>query len=75
MQKAGTVVRIAQGLLVVRADAESIPQIGTPVVDENIDDVGQVVDVFGPTANPYLAIHPDENVHAPALLNATLYVT
>ena len=75
MQKAGPVVRIAQGLLVVRAAAESIPSIGTQVVDENIDQVGRVVDVFGPTSKPYLAISPGENVHAPALLNATLYVT
>lgn len=75
MQKAGTVVRIAEGLLVVRAATGSTPQIGTPVVDENIDDVGQVVDIFGPTSEPYLAINPDAEIHAPALLNATLYVT
>ncbi len=75
MQKAGPVVRIAQGLLIVEAPAESVPSIGTQVVDENIEEVGRVVDVFGPTSKPYLAITPGEDVHAPALLNDTLYVT
>lgn len=74
MQKAGTVVRIAQGLLVVRA-SDPVANIGTTVLDENIDDVGRVVDVFGPTSEPYLAVNPTEDIHAPSLLNASLYVT
>lgn len=75
MQRAGSVVRIAQGLLVARAASPDVPDIGTPVVDENLDTVGHVVDVFGPKERPYLSITPHDGVHAAGLLNASLYVT
>ena len=75
MQKAGSVVRIAQGLLVVRAAGPDTPSIGTDVVDENLDPVGHVVDIFGPVDSPYLGVTLDEGVHAAGLLNAPLYIT
>ncbi|PSP27475.1 H/ACA RNA-protein complex protein Gar1 [Halobacteriales archaeon QH_2_65_14] len=66
MKRAGTVVGTAQGVAVVRSDDDGYPAIGTPLVDENLDDVGTVVDVFGPVDRPYLAVSPD--VDNPALL-------
>lgn len=74
MQRAGSVVKIAQGLLVVRAAGDSTPDIGTSVVDEELTEVGHVVDIFGPTESPYLSITPDDGVHAAALLNSNLYI-
>ncbi|MFB6153063.1 MAG: H/ACA ribonucleoprotein complex subunit GAR1 [Halodesulfurarchaeum sp.] len=74
MHRAGTVARIAQGLLVVRSPDESHPDIGMVVVDENLQDVGQVVDVFGPVDRPYLAVTPEDSIHPPTLLNEPLYV-
>ncbi|MFB6267161.1 MAG: H/ACA ribonucleoprotein complex subunit GAR1 [Halodesulfurarchaeum sp.] len=74
MQRAGTVVRIAQGLLIVRAPDGTHPDIGESVIDENLEEVGQIVDVFGPRNRPYLAVSPAEEVHPPALLNTRLYV-
>ncbi len=73
MRRAGSVVRITQGLLVVRAADAEVPSIGTAMLDENLEEVGHVVDVFGPTGAPYLAVTPRDGVHAAGLLQAPLY--
>ncbi len=71
MKRVGEVVRIAQGLLVVRS-SDDHPDIGTSVIDENLDDVGTVVSVFGPVDRPYLAVSPTVDVLAP-YVGAALY--
>jgi RNA-binding protein len=73
MKRIGEVVRIAQNVAVVRAPDADHVDIGTPVVDENLDDLGRVVDVFGPVERPYLAVSPDDDVHLPALVGSPLY--
>jgi RNA-binding protein len=73
MRRVGEVVRVAQNVAVVRAPGEEYVDIGTEVVDENLDDLGRVVDVFGPVERPYLAVSPGEGVHLPALVGAKLY--
>ena len=73
MRRVGEVVRVAQHVAVVRSPDESYPDIGRSVVDENLDDLGRVVDVFGPVERPYLAVSPDEDVHLPALVGTKLY--
>ncbi|MEF8853037.1 MAG: Gar1/Naf1 family protein [Haloarculaceae archaeon] len=73
MRRVGEVVRTAQNVAVVRAPDEDYVEIGTEVVDENLDDLGRVVDVFGPVDRPYLAVSPDEDVHLPALVGTKLY--
>jgi RNA-binding protein len=73
MRRAGEVVRTAQGLAVVRVPDEERPDIGTRLVDEDLEEVGQVVDVFGPVERPYLAVSPDEGVTVAGLLGAVLY--
>jgi RNA-binding protein len=73
MRRVGEVVRVAQNVAVVRVPDESHPDIGTEVVDENLDDLGGVVDVFGPVGRPYLAVSPDGDVHLPALVGSKLY--
>ncbi len=73
MRRVGEVVRVAQHVAVVRASDEEHAEIGTGVVDENLNDLGRVVDVFGPVERPYLAISPDESVHLPALVGTKLY--
>lgn len=72
MKRAGTVVRTAQGLFVLRRDDDEYPSIGTAVVDEQLDDVGQVVDVFGPVDRPYLAVTPD-GMPSPSVVGDPLY--
>ncbi|WP_049899563.1 H/ACA ribonucleoprotein complex subunit GAR1 [Halococcus agarilyticus] len=65
MKRAGEVVRVAQGLAIVRCPDETHPDIGTELSDQELSTVGQVVDVFGPVERPYLAVDPRNE---PALL-------
>ena len=81
MRRIGSVVRTAQGLAVLRAedtdggsgDDRFRDEIGTSVLDDSLESVGRVVDVFGPVDRPYLAVTPDDDVHLPSLVGATLY--
>jgi RNA-binding protein len=73
VKRVGDVVRTAQGLAVVRAPDETKPEFGITVVDENLTEIGRVVDVFGPVARPYVAVSPNEDVRLPTLLGTTLY--
>jgi RNA-binding protein len=73
MKRVGRVVRTAQGIAVIRAPDETYPNIGTNVIDENLDTVGRVVDVFGPVDQPYVAVSPVEDVQLPLLLGNLIY--
>jgi RNA-binding protein len=73
MRRLGEVVRTAQGLAIVRCPGADHPDIGTMVVDENLDAVGRVVDVFGPVQRPYLAVTPDDGVALPMLVGGPVY--
>lgn len=66
MKRAGTALGTAQGVVVVRSPDESTLDIGTQLVDDSLQSVGRVVDVFGPVERPYLAVSP--TVENPALL-------
>ncbi|WP_114576356.1 H/ACA ribonucleoprotein complex subunit GAR1 [Saliphagus sp. LR7] len=75
VRRVGTVRDTAQGLLVLRAEegADHDDEIGTILLSESLEDVGRVVDVFGPVDRPYLAVTLEAGVHAPALVGSTLY--
>lgn len=73
MERVGTVDRTAQGLLVVRCEDDQYPDIGTMVVDESLNTVGRVVDVFGPVSRPYVAITPNEKDAIAMLVGTKLY--
>ncbi|WP_135829275.1 H/ACA ribonucleoprotein complex subunit GAR1 [Halorussus halobius] len=73
MHRLGEVVRTAQGLAVVRCPGDDPPDVGTEAVDEQLTAVGRVVDVFGPTARPYVAVSPDDGVALAPLLGSKLY--
>lgn len=72
MERLGTTERIAQGLAIVRVD--DVPNVGTEVVDDQLDDVGTVVDVFGPVDSPYAAVSPGGSRRLATLLGEALYV-
>jgi RNA-binding protein len=73
MRRVGEVVTSAQGLAIARASDESHPDLGAAVLDENLETVGRVVDVFGPVERPYIAVSPEIDVELPSLLGAKLY--
>jgi RNA-binding protein len=73
MRRLGEVVRTAQGLAVLRCSDDEPPEVGTEAVDEQLNAVGRVVDVFGPVSQPYVAVSPDEGVTLASLLGKKLY--
>ncbi len=73
MRRVGEVVRTAQGLAIVRPPDNDHPEIGTTVLDEGLSSVGRVVDVFGPIAQPYIAVTPEDRAALPSLLGQRLY--
>ncbi|WP_181692964.1 H/ACA ribonucleoprotein complex subunit GAR1 [Natronomonas sp. LN261] len=73
MKRVGEVVRTAQGLAILRSPDDTHPDVGTAVVDPELETVGRVVDVFGPVERPYMAVSPTEGVTLPALLGEKLY--
>lgn len=72
MHRIGSVVRTAQGLAIVRSPGEDHPDVGTDVVNESLDSIGRVVDVFGPVDQPYVAVSPHRDRPA-TLLREKLY--
>jgi RNA-binding protein len=73
VRRAGEVVRAAQGLAVVRSPDEDFPAVGTELVGEDLDAVGEVVDVFGPVDRPYLAVTPGDGVRPAGLIGQPVY--
>ncbi len=73
MKRVGEVVRTTQGLAVLRSPGEGYPDLGTGVVDQNLESVGRVVDVFGPVDRPYVAVSPKPEVTLATLLGEKLY--
>jgi RNA-binding protein len=73
MRRLGEVVSTPQGLVVCRLPDGDRPDIGATVLDESLDELGRVVDVFGPVARPYVAVTPDDGVLADGLLGQKLY--
>ena len=71
MKRAGEVVRVAQGLAIVRSPDESHPDIGTQLLEQDLSTVGRVVSVFGPIDRPFLAV--DARSRPAALLGTRLY--
>lgn len=73
MRRVGEIVRVASGTIVARSPDDGSPEIGTPVVDETLDDVGRVVDVIGPVDRPYLVITIETDRLPARLLNEPVY--
>lgn len=55
MYRIGCVLHISSNKNII-VKAEKLPRIGDKVVDEKLEPVGTVFDIFGPTSSPYLAV-------------------
>lgn len=71
MYRLGTAERTAQGLVILRVDDP--PDIGTRVITEDLDEIGTIVDVFGPVSSPYAAVAIDDDRRLATLLGDPLY--
>lgn len=74
MKRAGVAQSFTQGVLVLRGTDPDPPSIGDSVVNDQLDRVGTVVDVFGPVEEPYLAVSPRDGVDPASVLGRRLYV-
>lgn len=71
----GDVEYTTGGLLIIRCPgAGEPPSIGANLVDDRLDPVGRVVDVFGPVSRPYLAVTPVGDEVPASLVGARVYV-
>jgi RNA-binding protein len=73
MRRVGEVVRVAQGLAIVRAPDETDAALGTEILDDQLSAIGTVVDVFGPVERPYVAVSPADGTHLPGLVGQAVY--
>ncbi len=73
MVRVGTVAHICQRLAIVPIDADEPPRIGTIVVDQELQRVGRIVDIFGPVRAPYAAISPRDQETGVALVGQRVY--
>jgi RNA-binding protein len=73
MRRAGTVVGTAQGVAVVRSTDDGFPEVGVELVDEQLEPAGEVVDVFGPVDQPYLAVSPPPDRAIARLVGDVVY--
>jgi snoRNP protein GAR1 len=71
VKRLGEAVRTASGLVIVQT--EGTPRIGAEAVDESLDTVGRVVDVFGPVESPYAAVTPAGTTTVSQVVGQTLY--
>ena len=74
MRRAGEVIGTAQGVAIVRCPDDDHPGIGAQVIDDRLDRVGRIVDVFGPVERPYLAVTPARNREIAPLVGRVVYV-
>lgn len=73
MRRIGKVTHITdQGSVIVRTDRT--PPMGAKVVDKRVNEVGVIVDVFGPVKEPYVAIRPAKGVEVSNLVDQVLYL-
>ena len=57
MNRIGHVLHVSNTKNII-VKAENLPRIGDEVVNEKLNHIGIVFDVFGPTKSPYVAFKP-----------------
>jgi RNA-binding protein len=75
LRRLGTVLQISnRGSIIIRT--EKVPPIGNKsiVFDKRAQEIGIIVDVFGPVKNPYLAIRPLKEIDPKKYIGQVLYM-
>lgn len=75
LRRLGTVLHIShRGTIIVRT--EKVPPIGNKsiVFDKKAQEIGIIIDVFGPVRNPYVAIRPNTEFDAKKIIGQVLYM-
>ena len=75
MRRLGKVLHISKrGSIIIRT--EKTPPVGTKsiVMDKKAQEVGTIIDVFGPVKHPYVSIKPNRGYHPQKLVGQILYL-
>lgn len=73
LKKLGKVLHISpHKMLIVRSTFA--PAIGSTIVTKNMENIGEVFDVFGPVEKPYVSIKPKEGIKLEKFVGEILYV-
>lgn len=57
MRRLGEVLHVSRSRNII-VNVEQVPKIGATVVDEKLERIGEIIDVFGPVSSPYASIKP-----------------
>lgn len=75
MKRLGKVLHISsRGSIILRVD--KTPPIGSKsiVMDKQAQEIGTIVDIFGPVVNPYIVIRPRRDFNPQKLVGQMLYL-
>ena len=75
MKRLGKVLHISKrGSIILRTD--KTPPVGSRsiVLDKKAQEVGTIIDVFGPVKEPYVAIRPKQDFDTTKLVGQMLYL-
>lgn len=74
MRRLGTLERIGQGKGLIAIGSEDPPPIGAVAVDQQLTELGTVVDVIGHVDRPWAVLDPIEGIDLRDHLGERLYV-
>lgn len=61
MRRVGEIIDVVNGRYVIRTSDDAVPEFGSQLIDQELDRIGHVVDVFGPVERPYLTVATDKS--------------
>lgn len=75
MRRLGKVLHVSKrGSLILRTDKTPPTGPQALVLDKEANEIGIVLDVFGPVNNPYVSIRPYEGTDTQSLVGQILYL-
>jgi len=57
LRRLGQVLHVSRSQNIILR-TENVPRIGETVVDEDLNKIGEVFDIFGPVSSPYVSVRP-----------------
>ena len=75
MRRLGKVLHISKrGSIILRTDKTPSAGSKSVVLDKKSQEIGVIIDVFGPVKEPYVAIRPKQDIDALKLVGQMLYL-
>ncbi len=73
LMKLGKVKHISDMGNAIIFDPPQLPKIGSDVINEQMEHVGKVNDIFGPVKHPYVSVKLKEDFRNKVVANVVLY--